>query len=292
MKTVLAGLMVCLVALTGVANADLIGQWDFEGEPKTLANYGDRSGNGYDMTNNPGTGFIIGGAAFGDYCARNRADKKSPGVPCANAPKISALESALTITGWFKGNEDQGRDPDKLEVGAHLGLARNDGGKPTLGFGRRLSDGLFTARLSTGCNWSGNPTGYESFDVSLGRELGQSDWVFCALRFDNGAVKVYTGAQGDAGLVTASGTLSQTELYNPVTALFEPTAVDPRQFGPFSVSGFGFGYTSAENKAADDVYIFDTALTDAEIEAIFPEPATMLLLVFGGVGVLARRRRP
>jgi len=300
MKTILLSAMLMFLIVVQTSSGELVGYWDFEGEPKSLANYGDRSGNGYDMTNNDGTGFIVGIPFVGSYSARNRADKKKPGVPCADAPAISAIETAVTITGWFNGGDTN----DNTEMNPMFGLTRYDGGKPTLGGGTRLSDGTFSARLSVGCNFSGNPTGYESFDASLGRLVAQDEWLFCALRFDNGAVSVYVGSPSDANLVSSAGTLGQTALYNPVTCPYEPQDPDPRQFGPYYVSGFDFSYTSGEIVEADELSIFNSALTDNQIEALFdggklgqnvleiiPEPATLGLVFVGCVGGLTHRRR-
>ena len=289
-------MLVAVLALCGLARGELVSYWDFEGSPKTLANYDDRTTNGYDLTNNAGTAFIVGTALQGDYCARNRPDKKNPAVPGTESPKISVIEDALTITGWFKG----GDTGDATEMNNQFGWASSGGAKPTLGGGLRLSDGTFSARLSVGCTYSGNPTGYETFDVSLSQTLAQSDWVFCALRFDGGDVAVWIGGIGDADLTKATGTLSQTKLFNPLYTPYDPVATDPRQFGPWSVPGFGLDYSSGETKAADELTIWDEAASDGLVELFFdlgkagqpvPEPGTMGLLGLGGLAVLKRRRR-
>ena len=80
----------------------------------------------------------------------------------------------------------------------------------------------------------------------------------------------------------------QMETSTPYTAGYESNTA-ALQIGHYYYPYSGRHDVSL-NGAIDDVRIYNRALSAAEVEALVPEPATMSLLVWGGLALLRRRR--
>jgi Concanavalin A-like lectin/glucanases superfamily/PEP-CTERM motif len=138
----------------------------------------------------------------------------------------------------------------------------------------------------TGANHPTNPSqlflGY--FDAPGGAEhevflgpnaaLANDTWIHWAVVFKaNDVVKLYVNG---SPVVTASGALAALNGSNNV---------------PLQVGNRGNNQPNSWNGLIDQLYIFDHALSDAQVAALVPEPSTLMLAAAGLLLAFDARRR-
>lgn len=270
-KNLLVPLILCSTGAS-VSHAALVAQWSLE------------EGTGTTTTANPPSGGVVSDA-FGTGVAWSTdtpgvASTRSlsfPGTSAGNvATNITATTvgiagtGAKTITGWFKAGDTAGT------TRMFFGWSPNNGSGP--GTEIRLGlDGSGNIRFEATSGAAVNNT--IALDDNawhmVGLVIGAGDQV--------GQVQFYI----DGNLLNPTGTPSTTAINTAGTGT-----------APRNEMYLGIGNVGGTQQWAgllDDVRIYDTALTDTELDGIqsamaVPEPTAALL---GGLGLLAllRRRR-
>jgi hypothetical protein len=234
----------------GSAQAGLVSQWQFE------FNLNDSVGP------NNGTSIASIGYAPG-VSGQALSLVGAGGVDIAN-PVAGGLQSAsgFTVSAWIK----MVATSSGPATGSILNL-RTVGG--TTGFSLEETFGVADS-LSLYVNTSGTTT-YNQ--VALG------GWVFnqayyVAASFDAAShtMKLYRNGVLQASLTTATGTTMTTD---PLSAF---------QIGRNIVNG------SEWNGLIDDARFYNTALSDAQVAALVPEPTSILAMV-AGLSLMLRSRR-
>lgn len=121
-----------------------------------------------------------------------------------------------------------------------------------------------TAQFGIGPSYSATATTMTEASLS-----GQ--WVHLAVTYDSGEVTYYVNGVAAGGYTDASTTLTTT--WAAIVLGLDKT--QDRFF----------------NGAMDEVRIYDNALSASEVAALIPEPATMTLMLAGGIGFFVRRKK-
>jgi len=217
-----------------------------------------------------GGGGLSGGPldrAFDNTASTGMGSGFSGGV--ANQPDNEAIEPlvAITLQAWYK---------TSVAPGGYSRLFSSGGGFAGPGI-----DFIFGApgANEVGVGINGNPGIYTGSGFS---ELDQ--WVFIAMTYTNGSLKIYKGLTG-----------------SPVTQVYSATPT----FGDIANNGLGFGVGNLYDPGfaqrpfdglLDNMRLYNSVLSVGDLETLrlldsspVPEPSAVLLLITGGY-LLWRRR--
>lgn len=262
---------VCVGAFCSVANADLIGLYDFTG-----GSLADTSGMGNDATISEGA-FSGSGATFD------------------NGTVSDAIRGdVFDLTGGGEGGN--GSDGG---LNLNLGVAGNNTGSWTLAAWVRESDATGNAYLFDNRNTAtGMPAGGDRMILSLGQGVGTAgpklwngvdwqdggtpavndgDWYHVAWVYDGANFTAYVdgvaGIAGGTAVAVADLLLEDIEIGN---------------------EGIGGGSGGQTGRLIDEIRVYNNALSDAEVFALanVPEPSSLVLLgSLSGLVFFRRRSR-
>jgi hypothetical protein len=161
----------------------------------------------------------------------------------------------------------------------------------------RVESGAYTGNedtflLSWGYNWQEGQSG-NVFYTGLERAADDEDFGVSSLSHEPALWHHVVGSYDGTSLrIYVDGELDQTANIGPIVAYTGPA---PLRIGNIQHSTHIVGPThvGAFDGVIDDVRIYDRALSDAEVADLhlLPEPATLTLLVLGGLALMRRRRR-
>jgi len=267
MKKMSLFMVLAVVLVAGVARADLVARYEFEG------NFNDSSGNGH-------TGTPMGEAAIVNWVPMPQTGMLSlPGNFTADEDGVNLgtssdfdLSEAFTITAWI--------NPDTLEA---TGSYRQTPIVNKYGtFDDEKNRGYYfmvrdTGELKTRVVAAGNSGTSVTSDPALG-VVEVDTWNHVATTYEfvaDGTSKVRLYLNGE--LVGGSD-----EVHGPIDIIPE----QPAEIGHYKFTD----NTQEYSGLMDDVRIYNNAMSAAEIRRMVPEPMTMTLLALGGL-VLYRKRR-
>ncbi len=264
--TALAAVFLIPVALTGTANAALVAHWELNETSGTTAT---------STVNSPAAdGTLNGNAAFGGAASPAPGSTASLSLGGGNASHgMQADKAAMFVDGsfsvatWLYATSTP-------SVPGFLGVVDATVGGYHHNYQLRAINGDFNFKIT---DQNGNNAGAWGGTVPL------NEWVHVALTFDHtsGVAKIY-----ENGIETGTATM-------PAFTGFSLAEQDTAGIGDFSGG-------DNPNGLMDDVAVWDETLSETQIANVIangaagynvPEPATMSLLLLGGLGVLARRRR-
>lgn len=269
-KFILTLTMLCLV--TGVASAELRAQYKLDETSGTVVN--DSSGNGF-HTSVGGNGrakWDADGAVDGALRHKDAWSNLWITVP---TEVFSTMDQQATIACWIQRTNlwDDRTAPDEGSTSGGLFCGTNNGGAEIIS--ERL---YYSANSQKWQMWykAGSPTVNWWYDYGL--NAGKDDWIHLAVVFDGiaGTKNLYANGQLAASYATELGdSMADIAAFN----FFTRTS---------KVNG-GDWWDSFHGKM-DDFRIYDTALTQAEIMDLVPEPATIMLLSLGGLALIRRKK--
>jgi hypothetical protein len=222
-------------------------------------NANDASGNGNNGTLN-GTA-TIGTPAYIGAGSLGATNSGAVSIPAFTRP------AAFTFASWINVNSISGAE------GFLFGQATSGGGN----FPIRLNGGSGVFQIG---QWDGST--FHAFNQAAGGTGGPgyftslmgAGWVqFAAVVQDVGDEKLYIN-----GNLVRFGNISNTM---PGSTTF--SSIGGLQLG---VSSWLYGL----NGRMDDVRLYNEALSDSQIAALVPEPASLAVFAVAGAGLLARRR--
>lgn len=243
------------VLVSGIANASLVTHYEFEGNADDSA--GSADGTLMDDATY-GVGPTYGGKNFGQALS---LDGDGDYMDCGATFASVTASTTKTITAWAKS-----------DTADYSGQAAGNGRIITL---HRESGYSGFSMLANGSpsTWqglyaiAGNLYNY----IDSGLSVTANEWAHIALVQDGAGVYIYIN-----GVLANSST--------------DAAAPTMRRLVNADIGSYWGGYSSFFDGFIDDVRIYDHALSQSEIQAVIPEPATLLLLGLGGLALLRKRR--
>jgi hypothetical protein len=248
--------LILVLGLCGVVQAALVSQWEFEGD--TIDSVGTNHGSNHSVS-------YIAGAPYGAEPGGLAAYFDGEGQ--VNVGNQSSLQpaTAISITAWIKVEQElsntwqtiyrrngTGNTRELLDVGTW-------GGDVGVWFGIGTTDGY------------AEPVG-----TVTDAEMRDGNWHLAVATYDSsvsGQDNLFIYWDGEVrGSMEWSGLMDTDNLQDAAIG------VQTNGNEPF------FG-------GIDDVRIYNHALSAAEVQALVPEPATVMLLGLGGLALLRRKRR-
>ena len=261
-----------ILAVSGTAGATIIegqGVWLFdEGSGLTTA---DSSGNGNTgtLTNGPTWSIDTPIAYSGNHALS--FDGIDDYVKVANSTSLN-ISGAITVEAWLKPNTVLASDNWRAVVYKEQLSGIGKGGY-----------GLITNETQTEVYFftRGSGQAFAGYGLGIGNTLTPNTWNHVVGTLDaTGYMALYVN-----GVLIDSGPVGTTYLYQTDKPLYIGGDPDNGYTAPYEFAG-----------TIDEVRILDRALTPAEVlydhqHSLVPEPATLVVLALGGVGMLLRRRR-
>jgi len=264
MKKMSLFMLLAVVLVAGVARADLVARYEFEGS------FADSSGNGH-------TGTPVGDAAIVNWAPMPQTgmlglDGDEDWVDLGASSDFD-LSEAFTITAWVNPDVLVDNNPIVNKYGSEL----ISGYTPYRGYYFRVEpSGAIKTRVVKAPN---DGTSVVS-DPALGVvEVGT--WTHVATTYEyvadgSSLIRLYLNGELVGGSDTAHGPIK----INPERAAW----IGAYQYNMDEYSRYFDGLM-------DDVRIYNNAMSAAEIRSmVVPEPMTMALLALGGLALYRRRR--
>lgn len=166
---------------------------------------------------------------------------------------IGSITSAITVAAWVKSS--------KSNWSAHDSIV-------TRGYNWRLF--VSSSAYGTIQAMDTDPAGSKGLGTV---DINDEQWHHLAGVYDGSFYTLYVDGVQDGAAVPATGSIAQTTSHKFTIGAFESSGVIKKYYAGL----------------IDEVRVFDEALDAAQIAALVPDPATMALLMAGGL--LIRRRR-
>jgi hypothetical protein len=276
-KTFLLSILVLLLGLASSSLADLVAHWPMnEGSGNTAA---DVVG-GHDGTLKGGVAWagegspMNGSALFFDGAQSGQHGTDPGNVNWVDAGTFDVTGgTGLTLAAWIKPESFGIGDARVINKGTSWSSADILWMLSTIGDGTGLR-----MRLKTD---DGGPDAGTTTLMSDNGFLEADTWQHVAGTYDGGMMRLWLWKPGDA---------LHTEIVS--TAKTGVIAVDPTvtvgigNLGP----GLPGGLSKTFHGTIDDLRIYNTALSQEEMVALVPEPATIALLGLGGLSLLRRKK--
>ena len=251
--------VVLVLVLVSSTSAILVARYEFEGT------FDDTTGNGHDGT--PiNDASIVGWLPEPQTGALSVHKAQMQYVEIPDDPAWDNLSDSFTVSAWINADDNSDR----------LGLVSWEYNMMRAFSFRVDSEGankVVRLQVTDGGGGRQNMPGTTHLDVGT--------WYFLAATYQNidagtSEIKLFVNGALDASHTVALGPMATPDVPLHIGAyIWDPA-----------------GYQKYMDGLMDDVRIYDTALSEEEIAAMFvPEPATIALLGLGGLAVLGGRKR-
>lgn len=269
--------LILLLALVTTGSADLVAHWPMnEGSGNTAADVvGGHDGTLKGGVAWAGEGSPMNGNALSFDGAQSGQHETDPGnVNWVDAGTFDVTGgTGLTLAGWIKPESFGIGDARVINKGTSWSSADIWWMLSTIGDGTALR-----MRLKTD---DGGPDAGTTTLASANGFLEAGKWQHVAGTYDGGMMRLWVWKPGDA---------LHSEIAS--TAKTGTIAVDPTVTVAIGNNGPGLpgGLSKTFHGAIDDVRIYNAALSQEQMVALIPEPATIALLGLGGLALLRRRK--